>query len=195
MINLARESFRWFAYGDERAQVQQLRGEVVDAGVRIVRTRSRADTLQREIEAEDRGLTERLKAVRRYDRFARGGALPAHLYTAYRRDLRDYNVLVAHRNARVREWKELMRSNREAVERYNLLADSIRAIATRIGDPFYPVPLPAEAATERGLANPVEAVAPAGQEQTRTLRDARGARSFTDLRSEDSIHGGFVRFS
>ena len=44
-------------------------------------------------------------------------------------------------------WQEILDRNRTAGRRYNLLGDSIRDLAMRMGDPYYSVPTPAEAGT------------------------------------------------
>jgi hypothetical protein len=145
------QTYRWFAFGAERAQLQEMRERVADAGVEVVRTAAKADTLHRQIKQMDHDLEARQRAVDRYNRYARDGTLGAHLYDSYRADLDGYNARVMERNARVEEWEGVIARNREAVNRYNLLADSIRAVAARIGDPYFPIPLPVEAAVERGL--------------------------------------------
>lgn len=158
---LAQELYRWVAYSEERVLLLQLRDEVVDAGAEIIRTTLRADSLQHVIEADDRALRDGERAVERYGRFARGGALPGHLYEAYRAEVAAFRRDLAARNGRVEEWNALVDQRRELAARYDTLADSARAVAARMGDPYFPVPLPAEAALERGIAPP--AAPPAGR--------------------------------
>lgn len=150
-VKLGQELYRWVAFADERALIRPLREEVVEVGVEVVRTRARADTLRTRIEADDRALVRERLSLEQYLQHARGDALPGHLYNAYRVDLETYNRHIAERNERVRAWRDALARNARAVDRYNLLADSLRALATRVGDPYYAVPLPAEAALERGL--------------------------------------------
>lgn len=145
------QAYRWFAFGSERAQLEAMRERVADAGVDVVMTAAKADTLHRAIKQMDRDLETKQRAVHRYGRYAQDGALGAHLYDSYRADLAEYNALVTERNARLEEWKAVIAHNQAAVNRYNSLADSIRAVAGRIGDPYFPIPLPVEAAAERGL--------------------------------------------
>ena len=57
---------------------------------------------------------------------------------------------MSERNALYREWRGLVDSNRTYVERYNVIVDSIRAAATAMGEPYYPIPTPAEIAARRG---------------------------------------------
>ena len=142
---------RWVTSEPERTQLHALREEALDAGVEVVRIGSRSDTLFRGIERADSILEQDRARVERYARFARDGSLPSALYAQYRRDLERYNKGVEARNRRVDRWRALRRENERAVARYNRLADSIRAIAATIGEPYYPVPAPIEAAAERGL--------------------------------------------
>lgn len=151
-FKVATELYRWHAYRPEREQIAVLREQLVDAGADLVRTELRADTLQQVIEREDGRLKRRQAGLAAYGRRAEGGALPAALYHVYRAELRAYNRLVEQRNARWSEWKQLRARNRLAVDRYNTLADSIRQLARRMGEPYISLPLPAEAAVERGLA-------------------------------------------
>ncbi|CAN5535813.1 hypothetical protein BH24GEM3_BH24GEM3_09430 [soil metagenome] len=148
---LGRALYRWFEFGEERAQLTALREQVVDAGVEVLRTQARADTLRGRIREEDEALETRRRTIERYSSYARNGGLSAQLYGAYRAELEQFNARVRERNRRADEWAEVVARNQEAVRRYNLLADSIRALAASIGDPYYPVPLPVEAAAERGI--------------------------------------------
>lgn len=165
-VKLGREIYRWAAFGAERAELVALRERVLDAGAEVVRTGTLTDSLRQEIEGEDQLLAQQRRAVERYDRYAHDGALPAHLYPAYREELDRFNRRVEERNARADHWRTLVQSNRDAVSRYNALADSIRAVAARLGEEYYSVPLPAEAATERGFvprAAAAEVRAPPGR--------------------------------
>lgn len=150
-VKLGQEIYRWAAFGEERAQLVALRERVIDAGADVVRTGTLTDSLLREIEGADRLLAEQRRSVERYGRYARDGALPAHLYPAYREELNRFNRHVEQRNEQAAQWKEVVSRNHDAVRRYNALADSIRAVAARLGEEYYSVPLPAEAAIERGV--------------------------------------------
>jgi hypothetical protein len=76
------------------------------------------------------------------------------VYQRYRADLTRYNRHVTERNARLADWQEIQARHNAAASRYTLLADSLNALATRMGDPYYAVPTPAEAAIERGIIKP-----------------------------------------
>ena len=145
------EWLRWATSGEERAQIRTLREQVVDVGVDVVRAQARADTLRLAIEREDSALERQRVALDRYTGRAQDGALSADVYARYRRELTRYNAHVTARNESFARWQQERMRSGAAVDRYNRLSDSIRSIAARIGEPYYPVPLPIEAAAERGL--------------------------------------------
>lgn len=151
-FKVASELYRWHTFRPEREQILVLREQLIDAGADMVRTELRADTLQRALEQDDELLKRRQIGLHSYGRRARGGALPEALFHVYRTELRAYNRRVEQRNDRWTEWKQVRARNRAAVMRYNTLADSIRHVAQRMGEPYVSLPLPAEAAVERGLA-------------------------------------------
>jgi hypothetical protein len=151
---LSQQLWRWAVYGEERALVRGMRPELVEVGADIVRTRMASDSMRKVMGAEDNALEAEQQELRRYNRLARNGTLPLDLYQGYKRDLARYNEHVTHRNARLRDWQEILTRNHAAVDRYNVLADSVRVLTTRMGDPFYPVPSPLDAAVERGLIKP-----------------------------------------
>jgi hypothetical protein len=150
-VKLGQEIYRWAAFGEERQQLVALRERVIDAGAEVIRTSTLTDSLKAEIDGVDRELAQQRRSVERYDRYAHGGALPAHLYPSYRAELDRFNRHVEARNQQAERWKAVVESNHEAVRRYNALADSIRTIAARLGEEYYSVPLPAEAAVARGF--------------------------------------------
>lgn len=151
VAKLGQQVFRWFAYAEEREQLQALGLQVERAGLEVVHTGLRADSLRAMIERTDRELAAAKTAVSAYHRHAVGGALPAHLYGAYQEELNAYNRSVTQRNAHFEEWQRVVTQNHDAVNRYNELADRIRALATRMGEPYYSVPSPAELALRHGL--------------------------------------------
>lgn len=150
---VAQQVYRWYAFREERAQLGALRVELVDAGADLFRVQARLDTLHREIAREDSVLRVEEKRVTRYDRYAKDGELTEGLYGVYRRDLDRYNEHVRDRNTRFEAWRRAIGAESVAVARYNLLSDSVSRIAARMGDPYYPIPRPVEAAAERGLVD------------------------------------------
>ncbi len=148
---LGQELYGWFAYADERAELQQLSRRLEDSGLEVIRTQLDADSLRIEIEGMDGDLAERKRSVGAFEGQVRGGALPADLYESYRAELGEYNRRVERRNALFGRWREIVFRNHAAVGRYNSLADSIRTLATRIGEPYFEIPSPAELALEHGI--------------------------------------------
>src|SRR5690606_13624320 len=97
-VKLGQQVYRWFAYDEERAQLQALSTRLEGAGLEVMRTQLGADSLRARIEALDEDLAERKREVGAYDRHVRGGALPSDLYPAYRETLGEYNRRVEGRN-------------------------------------------------------------------------------------------------
>ena len=153
-VKLSDSVYRWLAFGDERAQVKVLRSALVDAGAQYVQTRQKGDSMRAVLRAEDEQLEVEERRLRRYDDYATGGGLPPDVYARYREDLTRYNRHVTERNAKLADWQEIQARHNAAASRYTVLADSLNALATRMGDPYYAVPTPAEAAIERGVIKP-----------------------------------------
>lgn len=150
-VKLSAEWVRWIRFGDERTELLALRERILDAGVAVVRTEARSDTLRRAIRVRDRELATTDARLRRSAARLRAGEWSRGMYVAYRRDVLRYNAAVEGRNRKFSDYQRLRTSNDSAWTRYTRLADSIRTLAARVGDPYYPVPLPIEAAAERGL--------------------------------------------
>lgn len=151
---VGKELYDWQAHADDRVRLVAVRGRLLDAGAEIMRTRAELDTLKRVLDREDGELEREKRALGAYDRKAQGSALPPHLYEAYRADLDRYNEHVARRNRSFHAWQEVLARNHSAVDRYNALADSLRAVAEILGDPYYQVPSPLEAAAARNAPPP-----------------------------------------
>jgi hypothetical protein len=148
---VAHQTYRWYAHDEERARIEALSALLEDVGLRVVTTQLAGDSLRALVEQMDRGLAGTRAAIAAYERHAVGGALPAHLYGAYRGDLDAHNRRVVERNARFEQWREAVGRNHAAVTRFNSLADSIRVAAAAMGEPYYSIPTPAEIALEHGL--------------------------------------------
>lgn len=153
-LKLGQQLYEWVAFRDERAQVVVLRRQLVDAGAEIVRRRQESDSMRAVLRGEDDRLESEQRSLRRYNRYVHDSGLPPDLYVKYREDLSRYNEHVDVRNARLSDWREIVSRYNAAVERYNSLSDSVRGLALRMGEPYYAVPTPAEAAVERGLIKP-----------------------------------------
>lgn len=151
VFKVGHELYRWVAFSDERARLRDFSGSIDDIGVRVVRTQLRADSLQAVIESLDRGLDTARKAVAKYESKSVGGAIPERFYAAYRAKLDAYNRAVRERNAQLGQWHAVVDSNHVASDEYNSLADSIRAVAGQMGEPYYPIPSPMELAAQAGV--------------------------------------------
>jgi hypothetical protein len=151
VFKLANELYHWVAYADERSRLSDLSGAIDSAGVRVVRTQIAADSLQHVVEEMDRGLDGARRAVAEFEGRSVDGAIPRRIYAEYRKRLDAYNLAVRTRNARLAAWREVVESNHDASARYNTIADSMRAVATRMGEPYYEVPSPIELAVKHGL--------------------------------------------
>jgi hypothetical protein len=150
-VELAHDVYRWYAFGGERTQLRVLNGMIDDAGVAVVKTQLREDSLRVRIESMDEALESSRGAFTSYDERARNGALSPGAYQDYRARIASYNDRVAVRNAWFARWQRAVRSNRDAVKQYNRLAEEIRTIAARMGEQHYNVPSPVEAAVKSGL--------------------------------------------
>lgn len=149
-----RHVYRWYAYSAERASIGQMHERVLSAGAAVIATELHADSLHGAVQTLDRQLAAQRRTVDAYGRHADAGTLAPHLYEAYRADVASFNERVQQRNTVLDAYQAKVGENHRAVVRYNALADSIRRLAKEIGDPFYPVPLPAEAAAARGIEPP-----------------------------------------
>lgn len=151
---VGKELYDWRAHADDRTRLVSVRGRLVDAGAEVMRTRAELDTLKRVLDREDGALERERRALDAYGRGSVDNTLPRYLYDAYRADLDRYNEHVARRNESFHAWQAVLARNHAAVDRYNALADSLRAVAEVLGDPYYHVPSPLEAAAERGVVRP-----------------------------------------
>lgn len=151
-VNLGRQLYRWVAFADEREVLGRVMEEVDSAALMVIRTRMLADSLRSSIESADAGLRQDREMLAALERRAENNRLPPMIYEGYRTILDRYNRRVAARNAIFERWRDEVASNHHAVRRYNALADSIRGLGTRMGEPYIAIPTPAEAAARHGLA-------------------------------------------
>lgn len=139
----------WKQHGPDRELLVSLETELEDAAVGVITTQIASDTLQEAIEAADIELGRGRQLL---DNLERRSSFGGGTDAAYLRELRAFNEKVAERNRVVEDWRIVVGNNHDYVDRYNLLADSIRAIASRMGEPYFPIRTPAEIATSRGIA-------------------------------------------
>jgi hypothetical protein len=150
-VKLSEQLYRWVAFRDERRQVGELRERLLDSGAELTLSRAESRRLRQAMEEEDRRLETERRALLRYNRYSHGGFLPTALYDTYKKELERYNGHVVERNRRLRDYQQAHDRYAVAVDRYNARADSVRDLATRMGEPYYAVPTPLEAAVQRGV--------------------------------------------
>lgn len=150
-VELAHDVYRLFAFAEERAQLRVLNEMVDAAGVAVVKTQLREDSLRTRIEALDEALESARDGFAEYDERARDGSLSYGAYEQYRARIARYNDRLAVRNAWVARWQRAFNSNRDAEKRYHSLAEQIRTIAAEMGEQHYNIPSPVEAAVKSGM--------------------------------------------
>jgi hypothetical protein len=158
--NVGRQGYRWFAFADERADLRRLSAKLEATALAVMRTQILADSLRRTIETVDAGLGGDRQELSRVERRAEGDGLPPLLYDEYRRGLERYNARVVTRNRDFERWREVVSRNHRAVDGYNALADSIRGLGNRMGEPYIAIPSPAEVAVRHGLDTASSSLAP-----------------------------------
>jgi hypothetical protein len=145
-VKLSEQAYALVAFRDERTQARALRERLLETGTELVAVRGEADSLKAQLEGEDGKLEDELHALHRYSRM---GPLSPRVYDRYRAELARYNLHVVRRNAVLRRLEGLHERHHGAVTAYNLLADSLHALAVEMGEPYYQVPTALEAAAER----------------------------------------------
>lgn len=150
-VKFSEQLYRWYAFGEERAELERLEQELAVAGLGVIGTQVDADSLRRIIENMDTDLVDRRRFLGRYDKMVFQKEFPSSLESAYRGDLSAYNERVSARNDLLSQWRAAIDANHLHVDRYNHLVDSIRSVARRIGEPYYPIHSPAEIAERHGI--------------------------------------------
>lgn len=145
-VKMSEQAYALVAFRDERETARGLRERLLDTGTQLVAARTEFDGLKHRLEAEDAELQRELAALRR---FTRMGPLTEQVYQRYERERLRYNLHVEERNNRAREWEASARRHEVSAQRYNFLADSLQALAVKMGEPYYQVPTALEAAAER----------------------------------------------
>lgn len=153
LAKIGQQVYRWQAFSAERVAIGRLEGELELSALGVIGTQITADSLRRAILDADETLGAAQRRLDRVDSDVLGTSLPRAQEMVYRRNLGDYNEQVARRNELVKRWRETLEENHVHVDRYNAVADSIRGLADRMGEPFYPIRSPAEIAATRGLVN------------------------------------------
>ena len=145
-VKLSEQAYALVAFRDEREQARGLRERLLATGDELMAVRGEFDTLRGQLEAEDARLQGELASLRR---FTRMGPLTEQVYDRYERERLRYNLHVEERNNLARQLEAGARRHEESAQRYNMLADSLQALAVQMGEPYYQVPTALEAAAER----------------------------------------------
>lgn len=146
-VKLSEQAYALVAFRDERQQVRELRARLGQTGVDLVAARTSEDSLRQLIHSQDDALERDLITVRRFHREARRG-MTSQRHAEYTAELARYNAQVVARNDVLRRFESLHDRHQAAATRYNLLADSLHALAVKMGQPYYQVPTALEAADE-----------------------------------------------
>jgi hypothetical protein len=150
-LKLTQQVYRWFAFAPEREQIGRVEVDLRGAALGVIRTQIEADSLRLVIEGFDADLDARRERLMRYEGQALRGSISRSTESTYRAELATYNQKVGERNELFRDWRRSIEQNHEYVDRYNLMADSVRTLAAQMGEPYYPILSPAEIAERSGL--------------------------------------------
>lgn len=130
-FKISQELLRWYTHAPERATIMLLEDQLESTGLEVVASHLQADSLHSMLESMDVQLD-----VMRSQLTGTSRQRPA--------SVADYNKRVEERNALLHNWRLTLEENHDRVGRFNLLADSIRVVAERMGEAFYPIRSPAE---------------------------------------------------
>jgi hypothetical protein len=150
-VQVVEHLYRWYVHRDERAQLAVLREELIDVGAEMIEAQLAIEHIRAEMQMLD-SEGERWR-VRAYPHGSPHPATPAPRRTA-RPDGEEHGRIQARileRNRQLDDLSVVVSRRNSAAARYYLLADSLRSVADRVRDPYFAIPLPAEAATARGI--------------------------------------------
>jgi hypothetical protein len=153
-VKMSEQLYRFVAFRDEREQVRVLRDRLLDAGASLELARAERGHARDALEAEDGRLEVERHRLMRLQHGLEDGDVSQAEYDRYRAALEGYNGHVMERNGHYQRYQEIRDHWIASVEGYASLADSMRDIATRMGEPYYAVPTPLEAAVARGVIKP-----------------------------------------
>jgi predicted nucleic acid-binding Zn-ribbon protein len=146
---LVQQLYSFYASKEERIEIARLEMGIEDAGFGIISTQIEADSLLEEVRRLDEELRAGRTRIEELERRLVGGSVTLAEERSYRERLAAHNGRVDERNAIYRRWRATVDNNSTYVERYNAIADSIRALANALGEPYYPILSPAEIAVRR----------------------------------------------
>lgn len=152
VFRLGEQLYSWHVFAPERAEISHLEEDLERAALGVIATQVRADTLRKALQALDLELRQARGRVDLAERDARDGSPAEATASEYRQALGSYHRRVSQRNALFRSWRQTLEENQKNVIRYNQLVESIRELAERMGEAYYPIRTPAEIAVLRGWA-------------------------------------------
>jgi hypothetical protein len=158
-IQVLENLYRWYSFREERVHLTELREELVEEGAEMIRAQLEAEQVRMLISATDSMLDSRRREVEANRYRGWSGRYSRVHYTSYVKDVDTFNQAIRQRNVRLQELNAIVHRRNAAATRYYLLADSIRALAVRAGEPYFSVPIPAQAAAERGITRGHRSVA------------------------------------
>ncbi|MQA92753.1 MAG: hypothetical protein GEU90_21450 [Gemmatimonas sp.] len=150
-LKLTQQVYRWVVFADERTLIGRVEEQLEDAALGIIQSQISADSLRLLIDTLDADLESRRERLERYEPPALQEGISRSTESSLRADVARYNQRIGERNELLLAWRATVDSNHEYVERYNLLADSVRILATKMGESYYPISSPAEIAERRGF--------------------------------------------
>jgi len=169
MIQVAEGWYRWYVHRDDRVHLSELREELIDAGAEMIEAQLEIGRIREAIENVDSDTGGHL-AARTHPRRTADGAVPGSVRAAAAAGQDVVAVQIWDRNRHIDELNTAVARRNSAAAQYTVLADSIRRVATRVRDPYFAVPLPAEAATRRGITPDVPRPPAAGEAPTAEAR-------------------------
>jgi hypothetical protein len=135
-IQLVEHLYLWYVHREDRVLLEELREDLVDRGALMIEAQLEVARIRSDIEAVDSGTP--------HPRPRLGTPLAVAVRSDEARATLGRNQLLV-------ELKDAVNRRNSAAVDYHVLADSIRSVAERARDPYFAIPLPAEAATARGI--------------------------------------------
>ena len=151
-LKLSQQLYRFVVEHDERIEIARMEGEIEEAGYGAIATQLQADSLREVIDSMDAEIELLRVELDEVERRLESGEGSNIIELSYRQRIDAYNRRVRERNELYGRWRTVADSNSTYVERYDALFDSIRAAAAALGEPYYPIPTPAEIMARRRSA-------------------------------------------
>ncbi len=151
-LKLSQQLYRFVVERDERLEIARMEDEIEEAGYGIIITQLQADSLREVIDSLDAEIEQVRAELDEVERRLANGEGSNIVELSYRQRINAYNRRVRERNELYGRWRTIADSNSTYVRRYDALFDSIRTATTALGEPYYPIPTPAEIMARRRSA-------------------------------------------